>query len=69
MCQIILLVVVSYSGFQLRYVMFQYSLSLPTRAGFLQLREYASAAINVSEVRNTKQNNDYLIICKVCHLD
>ena len=58
MCQIIFLVGESYSGYQLRYFTFQYSLSLPTRAGFLQLREYASAAISVSEVRNTKQNND-----------
>ena len=43
MCQIIFLVGVSYSGYQLRYFTFQYSLSLPTRAGFQQLRERASA--------------------------
>ena len=55
MCQIILLIRVSYPGYQLHYLMFQYSLSLPTRAGFLQLKEYASAAISVSEVRNTNK--------------
>ena len=43
MCQIIFLVGVSYLGYQLRYFTFQYSLSLPTRAGFQQLRERASA--------------------------
>ena len=49
MCQIILLVGVSYSGYQLSTLnMFQYSLSRPSRAGFLPLREYASVRSKTS---------------------
>ena len=44
MFQIILLVGVSYSGYQLSMLnMSSYSLSRPSRAGFLQLREYGCA--------------------------